>query len=112
MGNGCDWEINNINFSDFSFRKEDVQVTLGDPAKPNDELLRLTACNISAHFKDLRVFGKQTSFASLQAEGTAHAKAQGMSISIAFKRMHPGSVAGGFVTGGSSPFGMLACSSR
>merc|ERR1719506_1647612 len=53
--NGCDWELNDINFSDFHFRKENVHIVLGDPRKPGAELLRVSAWDISAHFRKLKV---------------------------------------------------------
>lgn len=83
--NGCDWEINDINFSDFSFRKENVHITLGNPAIPTEELIRVSAWDITAHFRQLKVTVKQTSFPFLQAEGRADAKAERMSVGLAFK---------------------------
>jgi len=83
--NGCDWEISDISFSDFAFRKENVQITLGNPSKPGEELLRMSAWDISAHFRKLKVVVKQTSFPFLQAEGIADAKAERMSVALACK---------------------------
>jgi len=83
--NGCDWEINNISFSDFSFRKENVHITLGNPANASEELLRVSAWDISAHFRDLKVFVKQTSLPYLQAECVADARAERMSVALAFR---------------------------
>lgn len=83
--NGCDWEISNISFSDFSFRKENVHMTLGSPANASQELLRISAEGISAHFRDLKVSVKQTSMPYLTAEGAAVAKAEGMRLMLAFR---------------------------
>jgi hypothetical protein len=99
--NGCDWEISNISFSDFSFRKENVYLSLGT-ASQGEELLRLSAWDISAHFRGLKVLAKQTSFPYMQAEGFANAKADRMSVSLAF-RLQP-------VASGSPP--KLVMSSR
>jgi len=83
--NGCDWEINDINFSDFSFRKENVHISLGDPNDASEELLRVSAWGISAHFRNLRVAAKQTAFPYMAAECMANARADGMSVSFAFR---------------------------
>merc|ERR1719210_613984 len=72
--NGCDWEINDISFTDFSFRKENVHIMLGNPANANEELLRVSAWDISARFRDLKVTVKQTSFPCVQAECVADAR--------------------------------------
>ncbi|CAK0911846.1 unnamed protein product [Prorocentrum cordatum] len=82
---GCDWEINDISFSDFSFQKENVYLSLGAPSQ-GEELLRLSAWDISAHFRGLKVLVKQTFFPYIQAEGFANAKAERMSVSLAFRR--------------------------
>merc|ERR1712032_512232 len=83
--NGCDWELNDINFSDFWFRKESVHITLGTPGNANEELLRISAWDISAHFRGMKVAVKQTQFPFAQANGVADAKAERMSVTIAFK---------------------------
>eukprot|EP00435_Cladocopium_sp_Y103_P031871 s1545_g8.t1 len=71
----CDWEISNINFSDFSFRKEDVRVTLND-FNASEEVLRISAWDISAHFYGLK-------------ECTGDAIAEGMSLDLAFRWQRP-----------------------
>lgn len=91
--NGCDWEISDISFSDFSFRKENVEIVLGKPALGED-LLRVSAWDISAHFRKLKVRVKQTSFPKLEASGIADAKAEKMSVKFAF-RLDQGLAAGG-----------------
>lgn len=83
--NGCDWELNDINFSDFHFRKENVHITLGDPRKPREELLRVSAWDISAHFRKLKVSVQRTEFPPIKQECTADAKAERMSVCFAFK---------------------------
>jgi len=95
--NGCDWEINDINFSDFGFRKENVHISLGDPNKPNEDLLRVTAWDISAHFRNLKVTVKQTGIPYLKAVGIGDAKVERMSVALAFKLLPSGEVA---VSGG------------
>eukprot|EP00929_Paragymnodinium_shiwhaense_P118360 TRINITY_DN90290_c0_g1_i1.p1 TRINITY_DN90290_c0_g1~~TRINITY_DN90290_c0_g1_i1.p1 ORF type:complete len:1042 (+),score=266.94 TRINITY_DN90290_c0_g1_i1:124-3249(+) len=82
--NGCDWEINNISFSNFHFRKENVHIRLGDPGKDED-LVKVSADQISAHFKDLQVRVKQDHFPFIDAKGAADAMARGMSVSISFR---------------------------
>jgi len=82
--NGCDWEISDINFSDFSFRKENVHIAHGNPAD-GKELLRVSAWDISAHFKKLKVAVKQTHFPFMEASGIADAKAERMQVAFAFK---------------------------
>jgi hypothetical protein len=82
--NGCDWELNDINFSDFHFRKENVHITLGDPRKPGEELLRVSAWDISAHFHKLKVFVERTEFPPVKADCLADAKAERMSVAFAF----------------------------
>merc|ERR1719424_1556615 len=60
---GCDWEINDITFSDFRFRKENVQIMLGDLTLSDDEeLLRISAWDITAQFKRLKLSVTQTHF--------------------------------------------------
>jgi len=83
--NGCDWELNDINFSDFHFRKENVHISLGDPRKPGEELLRVSAWDISAHFRKLKVNVQRTEFPFVKHECTADAKAEKMSVCFAFK---------------------------
>jgi len=88
--NGCDWEISNISFSDFSFKKENVKIELGDPAK-NEDIIRMSAWDISAHFKDLSVSVKQTHFPNIHAVGTADALAKRMSVAVSFRlQQQPG----------------------
>lgn len=84
--NDCDWEISNINFSDFSFRKEDVRVTLND-LNASEEVLRISAWNISAHFYGLKVYVCPTSL--IAAECTGDAIAEGMSLDLAFRWQRP-----------------------
>lgn len=81
---GCDWEINDINFSDFHFKKENVHIQLGDPTKPHEELLRVSAWDISAHFRKLKVTVKQTQLPYITTTGVADARAERMSVTIAF----------------------------
>jgi len=88
--NGCDWELNDISFSDFHFRKENVHISLGDPRKPWEELLRVSAWDISAHFRKLKVFVERKEFPPVKAECVADAKAERMSVTLAFKLV-PGS---------------------
>jgi len=88
-GNGCDWEINNISFSDFHFLKENVHVKIGEPG--HGELLRLDAWEISAHFRGMKVSVDQVAWPNLHADGVADALAQRMSVSIAF-HLHTDSV--------------------
>jgi hypothetical protein len=83
--NGCDWELNDINFSDFHFRKENVHIVLGDPRKPGAELLRVSAWDISAHFRKLKVSIQKTEFPTFKHECIADAKAERMNVSMAFK---------------------------
>jgi len=87
--NGCDWEISDISFSDFSFRKENVHIALGDQTCRDQELLRVSAWDISAHFRKLKVTAKQTHFPFIEAGGVAEAKAERMSVAFAFK-LQPG----------------------
>ncbi|CAE8641977.1 unnamed protein product, partial [Polarella glacialis] len=87
--NGCAWEINDINFSDFAFRKENVHIALGNPACPQEELLRVSAWDISAHFRKLKVTVNQEFFPFLTADCIADAKAERMSVGFAFK-LKPG----------------------
>jgi hypothetical protein len=88
--NGCDWELNDISFSDFHFRKENVHISLGDPRKPSEELLRVSAWDISAHFHKMKVFVERKEFPPVKAECIADAKAERMSVTLAFKLV-PGS---------------------
>jgi hypothetical protein len=83
--NGCDWELNDINFSDFHFRKENVHINLGDPRKPGEELLRVSAWDISAHFRKLKVLIQRTEFPFVKHECIADARAERMSVCFAFK---------------------------
>lgn len=85
--NGCDWEINDISFSEFSLRKENVDVVAG---KPTEALLRITAWDISALFRKLKVSVKQTSFPFLHSVGTAEAKAEKLSVVLVFKLQSTG----------------------
>merc|ERR1712050_443949 len=64
--NGCDWEISNISFSDFSLRKENVHITLGTFSQFEEELFRISAWDITAHFRKLKVTVKQTHFPFLE----------------------------------------------
>lgn len=84
--NDCDWEISNINFSDFSFRKEDVRVALND-LNASEEVLRISAWGISAHFYGLKVYVCPTSL--IAAECTGDAIAEGMSLDLAFRWQRP-----------------------
>jgi len=86
--NGCDWEISDISFSEFSFRKENVHITLGKPAI-GQELLRVSAWDISAHFRKLKVAVKQTYFPFMEGSGVADAKAEKMQVAFAFT-LQPG----------------------
>ncbi|CAK8996106.1 unnamed protein product [Durusdinium trenchii] len=79
--NDCDWEISNINFSDFSFRKEDVHVTLNELNAVDEEVLCIRASGISAHFRDLKINLKSTFTAACIAD----AKAEQMSLDLAFR---------------------------
>jgi hypothetical protein len=79
----CDWEISDISFSDFSFRKENVHLALGS-ASGGEEILRLSAWDISAHFRNLKVSAKQTILPYLEAKGVADAIAEHMSVTFAF----------------------------
>jgi len=78
--NDCEWELSNINFSDFSFRKENVRVTLGE----GEDLLWVKAWDISAHFYNLKVMAKPDAI-PIRAECVANAKAEGMSLDLAFR---------------------------
>merc|ERR1712232_1403197 len=82
---GCDWEIGNIAFSNFHFRKENVHVALGKPGDASGDLVRVNAWGISAHFYELKVDVKQTGFPFMSTAGIADAKASGMSVSLAFR---------------------------
>jgi len=82
--NGCDWELNDINFSDFHFRKEDVNITLGNPLVPGENLLTLHAWDISAHFRKIKVSVQNSAFPNIRAQCTADAKAERMSVLLAF----------------------------
>eukprot|EP00746_Dinoflagellata_sp_MGD_P143948 gnl/MRDRNA2_/MRDRNA2_76707_c0_seq1.p1 gnl/MRDRNA2_/MRDRNA2_76707_c0~~gnl/MRDRNA2_/MRDRNA2_76707_c0_seq1.p1 ORF type:complete len:1003 (+),score=246.79 gnl/MRDRNA2_/MRDRNA2_76707_c0_seq1:27-3011(+) len=83
---GCDWQINDINFSDFKFRKENVQITLGDLSLNDDsELLRVSAWDIEAQFKRLKVKVTQSYFPYLSTTAYADAKASQMAITQGFK---------------------------
>jgi len=83
--NGCDWEINDISFSDFRFRKENVHISLGDFRRAGEEILRVSAWDISAHFRHLKVNVEQKSFPFVNAIGVADAMAEKMSVSLSFK---------------------------
>ncbi|OLQ10501.1 hypothetical protein AK812_SmicGene5702 [Symbiodinium microadriaticum] len=63
----CDYEISDISFSDFSFRKEDVRVTLGDLNRTDEDILQVKAWDISI------------------SECKADAKAERMSVNLAFR---------------------------
>lgn len=82
----CDWEISNINFSDLSFRKEDVRVTLND-LTASEEVLRISAWDISAHFYGLKVYVCPSSL--IAAECTGDAIAERMSLDLAFRWQRP-----------------------
>lgn len=82
---GCDWEIEDINFGDFHFRKENVQLQLGTPGSDSREpLLFVGATDISAHFRDLKVTVRQNQFPSLMQTAVADAKATSMSVQLSF----------------------------
>eukprot|EP00913_Durusdinium_trenchii_P017383 g16343.t1 len=92
--NDCDWEISNINFSDFSFRKEDVHVTLNELNAVDEEVLCIRASGISAHFRDLKINLKSTFTAACIADakaetwlgaGPAPLLAEQMSLDLAFR---------------------------
>lgn len=83
--NGCDWEINDITFSNFAFRKENVHVVLGAPGSTDEDLMRVNAWDISANFKELKVAVNQTHFPFMSATGIADARATRMSVSLAFR---------------------------
>jgi hypothetical protein len=91
--NGCEWEINDISFSDVRFRKENVHITLCDPAflgQPDVEVLQVSAWDISAHFKNMRVNVAQTAMPYLVAEGKAEARADRMTLRLAFRLVPSG----------------------
>lgn len=82
----CDYEISDISFSDFSFRKEDVRVTLGDLNRTDEDILQVKAWDISAHFYGLKVsVANSNTFATMRAECKADAKAERMSVNFAFR---------------------------
>eukprot|EP00439_Symbiodinium_sp_Y106_P010574 s3783_g1.t1 len=90
----CDYEISDISFSDFSFRKEDVRVTLGDLNRTDEDcsniglqdILQVKAWDISAHFYGLKVsVANSNTFATMRADCKADAKAERMSVNFAFR---------------------------
>ncbi|CAE7487035.1 unnamed protein product, partial [Symbiodinium sp. KB8] len=82
----CDYEISDISFSDFSFRKEDVRVTLGDLNRTDEDILQVKAWDISAHFYGLKVsVANSNTFTTMKAECKADAKAERMSVNLAFR---------------------------
>mmetsp|Transcript_35996 Transcript_35996/g.84368 ORF Transcript_35996/g.84368 Transcript_35996/m.84368 type:complete len:995 (+) Transcript_35996:107-3091(+) len=81
--NGCDWELNDINFSDIHLRKEDVVLEFGEKAQKRRELFRIVASNVTAQFRQLKVTVQQQAFPSLAAEGVADARAEKMRIIVA-----------------------------
>jgi len=83
--NGCDWEINDISFSDFHFRKENVHIALGNPTVESQDLLRVSAWDISAHFRKLKISVKQQHFPFIETSCLADAKAERMSVGFAFR---------------------------
>merc|ERR1712039_213541 len=87
--NGCEWEISDISFTDFSLKKENVHIALGNFTNTGEELLRISAWDISSHFRKLKVSVKQTHFPNIQTEGLAEANAEKMAVTVGFK-LQPG----------------------
>jgi len=85
--NGCDWEINDISFSEFALRKENVDIVVGNPT---EALVRINAWDISAHLRKLKVSVRQTSFPFLSSVGTAEAKAEKLCVGLTFKLQSSG----------------------
>merc|ERR1712113_40411 len=67
------------------FQKENVHFQLGSFDDPSQEVLRIRAWDISAHFRNLKVAVQQQSMPYLSAECMADAKAEGMQLILAFK---------------------------
>lgn len=83
---GCDWEIKNISFSDFGFQKENVHVKFASlDGTSNEDMLRICAWDIRAHFRNMQLEVRQLGIPYLEAECVADAKTEGMSFELVFK---------------------------
>ncbi|CAL1172728.1 unnamed protein product, partial [Cladocopium goreaui] len=84
--NDCDWEISPLDFDFGSWMLAQVRVALND-LNASEEVLRISAWGISAHFYGLKVYVCPTSL--IAAECTGDAIAEGMSLDLAFRWQRP-----------------------